>query len=864
MHINVADFKAQIDIVDLVGRSERLVKSGDSYRSSHESAGHGSNSGTCLSVSPETQLYYCHHCGVGGDVIHWIMSRDSCDFSDALGILAEIYSIPLPRLDENSAETAEKKSVRSIIAEYFQWCHDNMTGDQRAYFHSRGITDEIVDKLLLGYAPAGNAAAQHFGSKHPWATLYQTGLWFKSSKGAVDRYQDRYLFPYRKSGQIVFSIGRSLDPGKSNKYVKHLTHNDSYPYVSQIAVDHCIYRLGHGQDVIITEGVIDAILAYQAGFSVLSPTTTRFSARSIRDLVSLTKTAETVTIINDNEASGAGKQGAMATAKALLEAGKMSVVVTLPRADDVEKIDLADYLQAHSADDLRRLIDDSPDYIESLVAEAIALPSRKKRKAVGEILKLIKPLEPVERGRYMQAIKEAKLATIGDQRAFFKGETQKTASQIAQEILKAEFTDAQDRSQLVFYADSWYVYEANHYKEWLKSEIEAVVTRNLMTDDIEVSTRLVADVLQVLAAVSVLPHTIEPPCRISTQQECRSLISMQNGVLDLDKAIRGESADVLSPHSPDLFVLSSLPYAYDPHAECHEWEDFLRYALHNEPDLRSILQEFFGLTLTHDTRWHHFLFLQGESRTGKGVTFETLEALVGHENVSAVPLHKFNDPFGMQPMIGKKLNTSTEIPELGETAENALKDYCGGATTLTINRKFKGALVTRQRAKLAFSSNHFPHFKDRSNGIWERMLLISFNRVVPEADRDEALAERIIANELPGIFNWAIEGYKRLIKRHGFTDSLTMRTMRDDYRDETTPVRRFLAECTVLDADAYTSSKDLYEVYKTWAADEGHQRQNHVTFGRDVKAALGAESGVVYRRSKAERGYQGLAIGDRW
>jgi phage/plasmid-associated DNA primase len=140
------------------------------------------------------------------------------------------------------------------------------------------------------------------------------------------------------------------------------------------------------------------------------------------------------------------------------------------------------------------------------------------------------------------------------------------------------------------------------------------------------------------------------------------------------------------------------------------------------------------------------------------------------------------------------------------------------------------------------------------------MLLIPFNRVVPEAERDPNLAKHLIDHELPGIFNWAIAGYQRLVANQGFTDSATMRMHRDDYRDETTPVRRFLKEYTVLAEGAEVTSKELYDLYTVWAQLEGHSRQSHVTFGRDATAYFRSLNGVKRSHDRKRNKFIGVTL----
>ena len=213
-------------------------------------------------------------------------------------------------------------------------------------------------------------------------------------------------------------------------------------------------------------------------------------------------------------------------------------------------------------------------------------------------------------------------------------------------------------------------------------------------------------------------------------------------------------------------------------------------------------------------------------------------------------------------MLGKKLNINAEVPELDSIAEDILKEFTGGATMLTYHRKNKESIITKQRPRLAYSSNHYPSFKDRSEGIWNRMILIPFRNVVPEEERDPNLVNYFVDNELPGIFNWAMEGYARLVKNGGFTDSFVMRQEREEYRDETVPTRTFFKEVLTFDEDYPGETvANLYDLYKKWAKLNGFRQQNINTFGRDLKAYL-TPQGIKQGKVGKERGYPKIKVDD--
>ena len=88
---------------------------------------------------------------------------------------------------------------------------------------------------------------------------------------------------------------------------------------------------------------------------------------------------------------------------------------------------------------------------------------------------------------------------------------------------------------------------------------------------------------------------------------------------------------------------------------------------------------------------------------------------------------------------------------------------------------------------IVFSMNELPRFNDESPAFFRRVLLFRFGVVIPEERRDTTLAERIIKAELPGVFNWMMEGRRRLLEQKGhFTRSESMDKELAEVRREAT------------------------------------------------------------------------------
>jgi len=303
-------------------------------------------------------------------------------------------------------------------------------------------------------------------------------------------------------------------------------------------------------------------------------------------------------------------------------------------------------------------------------------------------------------------------------------------------------------------------------------------------------------------------------------------ISMTNGLLDTSKY-------VLTEHAPYYFCRNAIPINFDMGADCPEWLRFLSETFEDDDDRIRVLQEFFGYSLVPDNRHQKFMLMQGAGANGKSQIIDVLSLMVGAHNVSAVPLDQFGDRFGMYPIIGKLVNVCGDVAELDKVAEGYLKIFTSG-DLLTIDRKHLAPVTMRATTKLVMACNNPPRFRDRSYGLWRRMIMLPFNYVVPEGKRIQALGRKIFRKEAAGIFNWSLQGMERLNARGGFSLSKAVTEAHSDYQLECNPTMAFLQDYIVVCAEGKIDVDRLYRAYQRWCKLNGYRPLNATHFGREV------------------------------
>jgi len=413
-----------------------------------------------------------------------------------------------------------------------------------------------------------------------------------------------------------------------------------------------------------------------------------------------------------------------------------------------------------------------------------------------------------------------------------------------------------------YWMDSWWVWKRQRYVEIGRHELRAKLTMSIKEEfdrlnmqemeayekrraageaDDETSPTArkisVQTVLNVEAATRGLTY-LPGSCALGTwipTRERRPYVSLRNGILDVDKALRSEVGYLLE-HSPDWFSTSHLDFDFKPEATCTTWLEFLEYNLDADWQMIRFLQEWVGYLLLPDTREQSFLILHGEGGNGKTVFCAGVEALLGTDNCSSVPLESFGDRFSKTGTLGRLVNICGDVGELDAVAEGTIKAFTGG-NKVSFDRKGIPAVEAHPTARLMIACNNLPRIRDRSEGIWRRMLISPWEKSVPPDKRVKGMDSPdwwIRTGELSGMFNWALVGLHRLREKGAFSEVATMSEARREYQDTSNSARLFLREHTDKTSGVNLKCSHLFRTYAAWCKENGFSSFSSVNFYREV------------------------------
>lgn len=321
----------------------------------------------------------------------------------------------------------------------------------------------------------------------------------------------------------------------------------------------------------------------------------------------------------------------------------------------------------------------------------------------------------------------------------------------------------------------------------------------------------------------------------------KGYLNFDFGEFDLTESYPGEKElGVWHDHDPEHYSTFRMPYKYQPQ-DCPLWKKTLSDIFEGDQRKIDILQEFFGYCLTKDVRKEKALLLLGESRTGKSTILETLSYMIGEDNCSFVSLDYIFHPQYSPLLMNKLVNIDTDVSAKAENFEREFKTITSGEP-LVCNQKFVETFKFRPYCKLVLAANVFPKITDHSSAFYKRLILLPCDRVFEEHEQDILLKDKL-TKELYGIFQWAVEGLRRLNERGGFEQHEFMKEAVKELEDTNNPSNIFFEEHVESgkDDEFFIEKGELFNHYKQWCV----KTQNYTISARKFSQAIHKRYGKI-------------------
>lgn len=286
--------------------------------------------------------------------------------------------------------------------------------------------------------------------------------------------------------------------------------------------------------------------------------------------------------------------------------------------------------------------------------------------------------------------------------------------------------------------------------------------------------------------------------------------------------------------------------------------DFLEQVLPG--DAVTFALELFGYALLSANPLRKAVLLLGPGGNGKSTFLGLLRALLGVDNVAAVPLQTLaENRFAGASLFGKAANISGDLDARAIKRTDLFKMLTGG-DLIFAERKFGHAFSFICWALPVFAANEAPISSDQSSAWFDRWLVVPFTRRFGEDEVDPNTLARITRPDaLEGLLYLAVAGLRELMARGHFIEPDSVRKAGGEYRERLDTVQGFLAERCCFDSEVWLPRADLYRAYRDWCTTNGRLPLAAYTFTDHLRRYLVESSiDVVERKRSGVRGWAGI------
>jgi len=356
-----------------------------------KNAGGGQKKGLCpfhdekspsFHVTPSKGYFHCFGCQVGGDVIAFIMKLEHLTFMETIERLADRIGYTL-RYESTGFTSGPSINRSRLVAAntaasiyYQEQLQLPAAQHGRDFLTKRGFDRDAAKNFNVGYAPdEWDSLYKHLkGAGYSDEELNLAGLVKEGSKGMIDRYRNRLIWPVKDiSGDVVGFGARKLATDEVDTGPKYLNSPETPVYKKNAilyGLDMAKKEIAKNRQVVIVEGYTDVMAAHLAGVSTAVATCgTAFGDEHIRIIRRLLMDADAFRgeVIFTFDGDAAGQKAALRA----FEDDQKFVAQTFV-AVEPNGMDPCELRQAHGDDAVRNLIARRVPLFEFAIKSVIA------------------------------------------------------------------------------------------------------------------------------------------------------------------------------------------------------------------------------------------------------------------------------------------------------------------------------------------------------------------------------------------------------------------------------------------------------------------------------------------------------------
>ena len=335
-------------------------------------------------------------------------------------------------------------------------------------------------------------------------------------------------------------------------------------------------------------------------------------------------------------------------------------------------------------------------------------------------------------------------------------------------------------------------------------------------------------------------------------------VNLANGVYEI-------ATGQLLPFNKSFGFRNNLGYNFDADAKADKFIEFLGQLFPGQDDAIDFVQEYMGYIISGDPCWIHkaAIFL-GDGRNGKSTLNDVIRHVVGSTNVSSVPMKRLGDPTYFYDVSNRLVNLADENAVESMNDSDTLKNAVSGGDVM-VKKFYSQPYSIKNRTKFIFNCNSMPTSRDTTEGLYRRLVILSFKEEFDDAhgNVDVFILDKLL-EELPGIFNFAMDGYRRLKKTKRFTETESSRRNMEIFQDAQNDVEEWFEENIAYEDDAFLTAREAYKSYIHFCDDLGKRHTGQSAPFYKKIADLFEKKKVPWIRKVQDgvrsRGYGGVKI----
>lgn len=314
-------------------------------------------------------------------------------------------------------------------------------------------------------------------------------------------------------------------------------------------------------------------------------------------------------------------------------------------------------------------------------------------------------------------------------------------------------------------------------------------------------------------------------------------VAFDNGLVNV------ETGEFVDP-TDEIFTTCHIKYNYNEEAYSGFFEDSLREILVDDKDGDSKLDFFYemvGYFFTGHNGYNKMFFLTGSGANGKSTLMAIIRKIFEGYTTSQ-QLQELHKDFGLQPLIGKKINIVYDLSNRALTDIGTLKAITG-EDEVTINIKNAPQVSMKLPTKIIATGNVLPEITEQTYAFYRRVVHLELTNTFKNPDVN--IIRKLLEDKegMEAFIFKAINSYQK-VKERGWSIDESIESVTDSYKKLSDPIgwatdRLF----EIGDDDDYITSDSIYSSIKKELEDNGVAiPKRSQKYFKNIKEDIGAES----------------------